>query len=131
MSTYDGSVLTPWQGNLRLNNLSTVPSAWCAPNNDSNQAQFLQLDFRFVKVVRTIAVQAHPTENKWIRRFTLSSSLDGIFWKEYKEEGKLKVISVVILNTTLLLNVDMVYKLETDAESRAHVQLFGEFQGYA
>ena len=35
------------------------------------------------------------------------------------------------IKETLLLNVDMVYKLETDAESRAHVQLFGEFQGYA
>lgn len=120
MSTYDGSVLTPWQGNLRLNNLSTVPSAWCAPKNDSNKTQFLQLDFRIVKVVRTIAVQAHPTENKWIRSFTLSSSLAGIFWKEYKEEGNLKVISVVIVNTTLL-NVDMVYRLETHAETGAHV----------
>ena len=101
MSTYNGSVLTPWQGNLRLNDLSTVPAAWCAPSNDSNKVQFLQLDFRVVKVVRTIAVQAHPTENKCIRSFTLSSSLDGIFWEEYKEEGKSKVISLIV-NAILL-----------------------------
>jgi len=84
VSTYNGSHFTPWLGSLQINNAS-AKSSWCA-ENDPNKTQFLQLDFKLTKVIQTIAIQGHSTENKWVESFTVSSSLDGIFWKHYQEE---------------------------------------------
>ena len=92
---YNGSVFTPWQGALQINNASDK-SSWCANDNDSNKNHFLQLDFKLVKVIQTVAIQAHSTEDKWVKTFTISSSLDGIFWNQYKEAGILKVIHILI-----------------------------------
>ncbi|KAL9983324.1 hypothetical protein ACROYT_G005476 [Oculina patagonica] len=88
--TYDGSILTPWQGSLKINDESPE-SSWCADSNDKNKIQFLQLDFKVVKVFQAIAIQSHSSEDKYVREFTISSSLDGIFWKQYTEGGVLKV----------------------------------------
>lgn len=83
--TYDGSALTPWQGSLKINDESPE-SSWCADSNDPDTIQFLQLDFKDVKVIQAIAIQSHHSENKYVREFTISSSLDGILWKWYKED---------------------------------------------
>ena len=95
VSTYNGSVFTPWQGALQIYNASDK-SSWCANDNDSNKNHFLQLDFKLVKVIQTVAIQAHSTEDKWVKSLTISSSLDGIFWNQYKEAGILKVIHILI-----------------------------------
>ena len=92
VSTYDGSILIPWQGNLRINDESPS-SSWCANSSDPGKIQFLQLDFKLVKVMQTIAIQSHSSEDKWVTAFTISSSLDGLFWKQYTEDGILKVKS--------------------------------------
>lgn len=88
--TYDGFVLTPWQGSLRINDESPE-SSWCADSSDPNKIQFLQLDFKLVKVIQAIAIQSHSSVDKYVKTFTISSSLDGIFWKQYIEGGDLKV----------------------------------------
>jgi len=88
--TFDGSVLTPWQGTLKINDESPE-SSWCAVSTDSDKIQFLQLDFKLVKVIHAIAIQSHSSEDKYVKTFTISSSLDGIFWKQYTEDGDLKV----------------------------------------
>ena len=90
MFTYDGSVLQPWQGSLKINDESPV-SSWCADSSDPDKIQFLQLDFKLVKVIHAIAIQSHSSEEKYVKTFTISSSLDGIFWNQYIEVGDLKV----------------------------------------
>lgn len=90
MFTYDGSVLQPWQGSLKINDESPE-SSWCAGSSDLDKIQFLQLDFKLVKVIHAIAIQSHSSEEKYVKTFTISSSLDGIFWKQYTEGGDLKV----------------------------------------
>ena len=88
--TYAGSVLTAWQGSLKINDESPE-SSWCADSTDPNKIQFLQLDFKLVKVIQAIAIQSHSSEDKYVETFTISSSLDGIFWKQYTEGEDLKV----------------------------------------
>ena len=99
--TYDGSVLKSWHGRLSIDDDSNnAPrSAWCAKNNDTNNNQFLQLDLKVTKVIQAIAVQSHSSEDKWVKSFTISSSLDGLFWKQYTDAGNLKVslMSVILI----------------------------------
>ena len=89
--TYNGSDFAPWQGNLGINNAS-AESSWCASSDDPNKIQFLQLDLKVIKVIHTVAIQGHSTNDNWVTSFTISSSLDEIFWKKFKEGGTLKVI---------------------------------------
>jgi len=88
--TYDGSVLAPWEGSLKINDESPE-SSWCADSTDPDKIQFLQLDFKLVKVIQAVAIQSYSYANKYVKTFTISSSLDGIFWKQYTELGDLKV----------------------------------------
>lgn len=90
--TYDGSVLAPWQGSLKVNDESPE-SSWCADSTDPDKIQFLQLDLKLVKVIQAVAIQSHSSMDKYVETFTISSSLDGIFWKQYTERGDLKVHS--------------------------------------
>lgn len=105
--TYDGSVFTPWQGSLKINDQSPE-SSWCADSNDANKIQFLQLDFKIVKVIQAIAIQSHSAENKYVKKFTISSSLDGTFWKQYTEDGVLKVTIYETLNWVI---TKLIFKL--------------------
>lgn len=88
--TYDGSVLAPFRGSLKINDESPE-SSWCANSTDPDKIQFLQLDFKLVKVIQAVAIQSHSYANKYVKTFTISSSLDGIFWKQYIKLGDLKV----------------------------------------
>lgn len=93
--TYNGSDFAQWQGNLGINNAS-AESSWCASSDDPNKIQFLQVDLKVIKVITTVAIQGHSTNDNWVTSFTISSSLDEIFWKQYKEGGTLKVIVCMI-----------------------------------
>lgn len=97
--TYDGSVLKSWHGRLSIDDDSNnAPrSAWCAKNNDTNNNQFLQLDLKVTKVIQAIAVQSHSSEDKWVKSFTISSSLDGLFWNQYTDAGNLKVSLMIVI----------------------------------
>ncbi|XP_022786019.1 uncharacterized protein LOC111326318 [Stylophora pistillata] len=93
--TCDGSVLTPWHGRLAIHNNSHdgPGSAWCAKSNETNNNQFLQIDLKMTKVIQAIAVQSHLPGDKWVKTFSISSSLDGLFWKQYTEWGNVKVFN--------------------------------------
>jgi hypothetical protein len=64
--------------------------AWCAES--SGGGDWLQVDLGKYYNVCGIATQGKEYRtDEWMTNYTLSVSLDGITWKEYTENNKLKV----------------------------------------
>lgn len=59
--------------------------AWGAKTNDGKQ--WLQIDFGELVRVTKVATQGRQNSNYWVTKFTLSYSMDGIHWGEYKENS--------------------------------------------
>ena len=108
--TYNGSDWSPWKGKLGLKRVS-AESQWCADSEDRNKTHFLQLDLKKVKIIYSLAILGHSSKNQWVKSLILSSSLDGLFWKQYRERGVIKVAIVCaevynIVHTFNLKNVE-------------------------
>ena len=89
-SSYSNSQHEPWRG--RLNN---VPNSggwggWAA--GASNQGEWLQIDLEKEKLLTKLATQGRPSYDQWVRSYKILFSSDGTSWKEYKENGAVKVI---------------------------------------
>ena len=64
------------------------------PSSQNNQEWF-QVDFgSWTKVVR-IAMQGRQNAAQWLTKFKLAYSYDGVFFKEYREDGIVKVHRIV------------------------------------
>ena len=59
--------------------------AWAAKTN--NGKQWLQIDFGEHVRVTKVATQGRQDNDNWVTKFTLSYSVDGIHWVEYKENS--------------------------------------------
>ena len=75
----------PARARLNLQGSSKGFGAWCAKTN--NGKQWLQIDFGELVQVTKVATQGQQNGNHWVTKFTLSYSMDGIHWAEYKENS--------------------------------------------
>ena len=89
-SSYYGPGYEPWQA--RLNNIQKSGStgSWSAYQNAIGQ--YLQIDLGKKRVVNKIATQGSPSTVyfQWVTSYKLFSS-DGAKWKEYQNNGVVKV----------------------------------------
>ena len=81
-------------GNGRLNfkkaSSPTRYGAWISQNKRDNS--WFQVDFgRFVKV-RIISTQGREDAQRWVKKYRVTYSYDGTFFRDYKEDGYVKVI---------------------------------------
>ena len=75
----------PARARLNLQGSSKGYGAWCSKTNDGKQ--WLQIDFGELVQVTKVATQGQQDGNHWVTKFTLSYSMDGIHWAEYKENS--------------------------------------------
>ena len=89
----------PARARLNLQGNSKGYGAWCAKTNDGKQ--WLQIDFGELVRVTKVATQGQQDGNHWVTKFTLSYSMDGIHWAEYKENS-VTWVSVNLTNSKYL-----------------------------
>lgn len=82
-TTYYNHALAPWHG--RLNH------RWSWSARQRNTRQWLQINFVEPMRVKGVATQGRQDSNQWVKRYTLSYSVDGIRYHYYKEGRKIKV----------------------------------------
>lgn len=63
--------------------------AWVAKAN--NGSQWLQIDLGELVRVTKVAIQGRRDADHWVTQFSLSYSLDGTHWAEYKENSVTRV----------------------------------------
>ena len=75
----------PARARLNIHADSKGYGAWAAKTN--NGKQWLQIDFGELVRVTKVATQGRQDNDNWVTKFTLSYSVDGIHWVEYKENS--------------------------------------------
>ena len=78
-----------WRG--RLNNVLTSNSWGCWAAGTNNQGEWLQIDLGKEKLLTKLATQGRPSLDQWVRSYKILFCSDGASWKEYKENGAVKV----------------------------------------
>ena len=73
--------------NGRLN--YTAGSSWCASTSDSNP--YLQIDLQTLHIICAVSTQGNSQADDWVKTYTLQSSKDGKTWKNYEDNGIVKV----------------------------------------
>ena len=68
--------------------------SWCAEFDDD--LQYLEIDLKRASHVTEIITQGAVDEDNWVETYTVSYGQSGDTWKQYKEDGSLKVKSAVI-----------------------------------
>jgi hypothetical protein len=71
--------MVSWTKQTRLND-NDPTKTWCG---SSTPGEFFRLNFGSVKVVRSIYIQGHPGDAKWVTEITIRYSTDGIFFKDF------------------------------------------------
>ena len=80
----------PWQA--RLNNVVTSSSTGSWSAGSLYVGQWLQIDLGKETVVTKIATQGRPGSSQLVESYKVLFSSDGTNWKEFKENGSVKVI---------------------------------------
>lgn len=75
----------PVRARLNIHADSKGYGAWGAKTN--NGRQWLQIDFGELVQVTKVATQGQQDNDHWVTKFTLSHSVDGMHWAEYKENS--------------------------------------------
>ncbi|KAL9978618.1 hypothetical protein ACROYT_G016155 [Oculina patagonica] len=75
----------PARSRLNIHSDSKGYGAWGAKTNDGKQ--WLQIDFGELVHVTKVATQGQQGANHWVTKYTLSYSVDGMHWAEYKENS--------------------------------------------
>ena len=58
----------------------------------ANKQQWFQVDFGSWTKVTRVATQGRQNGADWITKYNLAYSYDGVFFKDYKEDGYTKVL---------------------------------------
>ena len=82
----------PWQA--RLNNIARSGSTGSWSTRSNAIGQYLQIDLGKERVVNKIATQGRPSSDQWVTTYKLLFSSDGAKWKEYQNNGAVKVNAV-------------------------------------
>ena len=83
-SSYDAKH-APARARLNIHKDSKGIGSWAAKTN--NGKQWLQIDFGELVRVTKVATQGRQDYSQWVTKFTLSFSVDGMHWVEYKENS--------------------------------------------
>jgi len=75
----------PARSRLNVHSDSKGYGAWSAKVTDGKQ--WLQIDFGELVQVTKVATQGRQDAGHWVTKYTLSYSLDGMHWAEYKENS--------------------------------------------
>ena len=79
----------PYYGRLFLHSGGGKTGGWCAAANDVNQ--WFQVDFGKYAKIQRISTQGRQESAQWVTSYILSYSQDGVFFKDYRANGELKV----------------------------------------
>ena len=101
--------------NARLNFKPTnllATGAWCAAPDDTSQP-WLQIDFQDKVTLSQVAIQGRFYDGSavsssffhWVEKYSLNYSLDGMYFKAYKQFDDVKVSSLLISNILLFLSL--------------------------
>ena len=84
----------PWQARLNNMEISGSVGVWLTGSNAIGQ--YLQIDLGKERVVNKIATQGRPSTVylQWVTSYKLLFSSDGANWKEYQNNGVVKVNAV-------------------------------------
>ena len=82
-STYYNVHLSPWNG--RLNGIYS----WSVRSN--RVGQWFQVNFVELMRIKGVATQGRQNANQWVRSYTVSYSVDGMTFRPYKENRRVKV----------------------------------------
>ncbi|XP_031549039.1 uncharacterized protein LOC116286593 [Actinia tenebrosa] len=77
--TGSNTSMVSWNQQVRLNDAEPA-NTWCGSGKDG---EFFRLNFGTLKEVRSIYIQGHPTDAKWVKEISMRYSTDGIFFKTY------------------------------------------------
>ena len=81
--------LAPWLARLKRAKQGRYLGGWAAKVN--NRQQWLQVRFKRAKKVVAVAIQGRQDFNQWVKLFSLSYSVDGVYFAKYKKNGRTKV----------------------------------------
>ena len=84
-SSFANSYYRADQGRLQAQYESGGYGSWVAAT--SNNQQWLQVNFGSWTKVARVAIQGRLNAGHWVTKFTLAYSYDGVFYKDYVEEG--------------------------------------------
>ena len=87
MNAYWGQQDPNYRAKFGRLNRNVRPPCWTARN--TRVGEYLQVDLSEVKVLTKVATQGNP--GKYLTKYTISGSMDGQTWEEYKENDVVKV----------------------------------------
>ena len=73
--------------------LNDVRGSWCA---DDVLNEYLQIDLKSLHVICAVSTQGRGFSPLWVKKYTLQLSTDNKTWKDYKENGLVKVSYKVV-----------------------------------
>ena len=82
-------------GRLHLRPSGSVYGGWVA--GTQNQQQWFQVDFRNWTKVTRVATQGRENADHWVTKYRLSYSYDGVFFKNYREDGTNDKVNIHVL----------------------------------
>lgn len=91
-SSYNNNQVLPRCGRLNRND-DTCRGSWVS-NGTNAEGEYLQIDLLKPHIITKVATQGRATELKWVKKYYLSYSADGIDWKTYKSHGDARVRKV-------------------------------------
>lgn len=94
-STYYNHYLSPWHG--RLNH------RWSWSSRYRRHGQWFQVSFGGSSTVKGIATQGRQDANQWVKRYTISRSMDGMRFYPYNEGRGTVVMRIFLLITQRLI----------------------------
>ncbi|XP_041367296.1 uncharacterized protein LOC121381939 [Gigantopelta aegis] len=84
----------------RLNNQI---GAWSPKTN--NAGQWIMVDFQKPQLIDGILTQGHPLSDKWVTKFSIQYSTDGVHFEPYREAGLTKVFGGNTDKNSIVKNV--------------------------
>ncbi|EDO30628.1 predicted protein, partial [Nematostella vectensis] len=116
-------------------NYAAGPS-WCAGSDDISP--FFEVDLGTIHVICAVATQGSADSEDWIQSFRLAGAQDGLTWKKYTEDGKVKLFggnsdSTTLVTNTLAISTNMRFvrfiPTRYNRFKALRIELFGFCQG--
>ena len=106
----------PGNGRLNFRLKAGHVGAWAAGNLRDNS--WFQVNFgRFVKAT-IVSTQGRDDTFEWVKKYRLTYSYDGIFFRDYMEDGSVKVIFSSIKNPMVCFFCLCVIKSKSNSPHR-------------
>lgn len=107
-STIANSYYRADQGRLQAQYESGGYGSWVASTHNSQQ--WFQVDFGSWTKVARVAIQGRLNAAQWVTEFKLAYSYDGVFYKDYNEDGHPKVLFALITLRAIHLCLLLIFR---------------------